>query len=621
MTNPWASRRASAPRHWYVRRLVFAVVVTVAGVTAFATASSASTSLNVTGTYSSVYHCQTGYCAGQDYPATTVFTQAQGSNIVFNGPNQGTLNGDTLTMHEGTTGYTFDIVLVFSPDGRSYSGTLKDSNNTSGIETGTLESAQNSTPTLTGTWNCCGAGGASVQNFIINGATGIAQFPGGSDFANLTATLVGNQATIVSTYTQSTYVATFKGTLSGSTLTGTWSSNANQTGTFTATLAGASTSTTTTTIPTTPGNTGSVGHSQVLPLAATLSTPGEIFHSMSHNLLNAAVTVGVIIFITFPANIFNRTFSANYDEILLIMARWRRRLRRLLTSSEPESDAAPATTSPSPVDETPGKVTPGNFALVLLLGAVLGGLLNPHFGLNRSSIEGIVATLIAFSVGAVLSWFVAKTFREHHQYPTLTYLQALPLGLLIAIICVLVSRMSHFEPGYLYGVVVGLSFAGSLKSNHNAHLTAIGIGSTLVVALAAWLAWIPVNHLALSHGTNAIIVVCDDVLGSIFVGGLVGSVISLIPIDLLPGKVIAQWHRGVWAVIFFIATFLLIEVELRPASGPTHPGHASLVTVVVLFLLFGGGTFWMRWYFERRTKTNESPSNAVAASVEETESS
>jgi len=63
-------------------------------------------------------------------------------------------------------------------------------------------------------------------------------------------------------------------------------------------------------------------------------------------------------------------------------------------------------------------------------------------------------------------------------------------------------------------------------------------------ALAAWFVCLLVNHLALSYGTNALIVVPDDVVRSIFVGGLGGSVISLIPNDLLPGKVIATWRRA-----------------------------------------------------------------------------
>lgn len=60
----------------------------------------ASTTLNVTGTYSSVYHCKTGWCAGQDFPATTVYRQAPGSSTVYDGTNAGTLNGNVLTIHE-----------------------------------------------------------------------------------------------------------------------------------------------------------------------------------------------------------------------------------------------------------------------------------------------------------------------------------------------------------------------------------------------------------------------------------------------------------------------------------------------------------------------------------------
>ena len=62
--------------------------------------ASASTSLNVSGTYSSTYHCKTGWCAGEDFPATTVLTQAPGSTTVYDGSNAGTLSGDTLTIHE-----------------------------------------------------------------------------------------------------------------------------------------------------------------------------------------------------------------------------------------------------------------------------------------------------------------------------------------------------------------------------------------------------------------------------------------------------------------------------------------------------------------------------------------
>ena len=117
-------------------------------------------------------------------------------------------------------------------------------------------------------------------------------------------------------------------------MTGTWKSNANQAGTFTMTLIGAAS------IHQTP----LAYQHNVMPIAATLGTPGEVFHSMGHNVVNAVITVGVILFITFPANIFNQTFSSHYEEIIVMWKRSRRRLRRRLhlrDHADDEPDTAP----------------------------------------------------------------------------------------------------------------------------------------------------------------------------------------------------------------------------------------------------------------------------------------
>jgi hypothetical protein len=393
------------------------------------------------------------------------------------------------------------------------------------------------------------------------------------------------------------------------------------------------------------------------PIASTLGTPGEIFHSFGHNLENAGITVAVILFITFPANMFNNTFSSNYGEIVLILAGWRRKIRRTVgLKDEPEeNDQASLTALPAPDNSTPvnskSPVTgsevivtpvpsvpgrnpdmPGHssrpwFFAVLALGGILGGLLNPHFGLNSESVSGFGATLVSFVIGAALSWYITKVFRERHKYPTHTYLKALPLGLGVAAICVVISRATNFEPGYLYGIVVSIAFVESLEERHNAHLTVISTFSTLSVAILAWFAWIPMNHLAGLHPGNVPVALVDDVLGSIFVGGLVGTVIGLMPLEFMPGGALLKWRKDVWAVVFFVAMFLLVAVELNPDSGPTHHGGAPIVTAIVLFVGFGGSTWLMRRYFIKRAAVKEaSPALAAApaaigpASVPEPES-
>jgi hypothetical protein len=178
---------------------------------------------------------------------------------------------------------------------------------------------------------------------------------------------------------------------------------------------------------------------------------------------------------------------------------------------------------------------------------------------------------------------------------------------------VIISRASNFEPGYLYGVVVSIAFVESLEDRHNAHLTVIATFSTLIVALLAWFAWVPVNHLALNHSGNIPIAILDDVLGSIFVGGLVGTVVGMLPLEFMPGGTLLRWRKDVWVIVFFIALFLLVEVELNPASGPTHHGGAPIVTVIVLFVGFGGSTWLMRRYFAKRAAA-KSVAPALAAS-------
>jgi hypothetical protein len=99
-------------------------------------------------------------------------------------------------------------------------------------------------------------------------------------------------------------------------------------------------------------------------------------------------------------------------------------------------------------------------------------------------------------------------------------------------------------------------------------------------------------------------VILDDLLASLFVGGLVGSVINLIPVRFMPGHALASWHRGAWMAVFGVAAFGMTEIVLFP-SLHNHAGHAPLATIIVLFVLFGGGSLAFREYFSRRTKRLE----------------
>jgi hypothetical protein len=97
---------------------------------------------------------------------------------------------------------------------------------------------------ITGTWSCCGSGGAGTQTWTISESasgslSGSASSSGGT-FASISGSVSGDSVRIVTTYNSFDpgYVATFTGTVSadGTTMSGDWESNQSQSGTWTASL-------------------------------------------------------------------------------------------------------------------------------------------------------------------------------------------------------------------------------------------------------------------------------------------------------------------------------------------------------------------------------------------------
>ena len=349
-----------------------------------------------------------------------------------------------------------------------------------------------------------------------------------------------------------------------------------------------------------------------------LPTPAEAFSSPGRIVASAAISIAALLFITFPANLFNKTFEENYD---VIAAWWEPRLRRfrrkpsngsadageLATENAAQAADAPAMSAAGSVTATAAvpKDDRVKFALVVVAGAIFGGLLNPKFGANSASVNSFVATLLSVILGTAVGTAVGFLYRRRKKYDVTRHFEALPAGLAIAALCVVLSRLSNFQPGYLYGVVCGVAFAGTLAKNENGHLVALGHLATIAVAVVAWFGWVPVNHAALHHPGVFPLVILDDLLASLFVGGLVGSVINLIPVRFMPGHTLASWHRGAWMAVFGVAAFGMTEIVLFP-SRHNHAGHAPLVTIIVLFVVFGGGSLAFREYFSRRERRLES---------------
>ncbi|HEY7600832.1 MAG TPA: hypothetical protein VH741_12965, partial [Candidatus Limnocylindrales bacterium] len=244
------------------------------------------------------------------------------------------------------------------------------------------------------------------------------------------------------------------------------------------------------------------------PFRASVPSPTAISLDPVVVAQSALVTAGVILLIPFPSAIFNETVEANYAQISGAVARLRAALgragrslaagvRRRIgpPSAAPAADAA-ATTQPRRrwPWQVPGRdfwVTPQGMLLFLLPSALIYSFLDPTFGLRVESLATTLGLLVGLALAlaayAIPLWLYARARRVP------VVLKALPVTLLVGIFFVVVSRIASFEPGYVYGLVIGALFASAATDEQQGRAEAVGAAGALVAAAIAWLALLVVR--------------------------------------------------------------------------------------------------------------------------------
>ena len=344
-------------------------------------------------------------------------------------------------------------------------------------------------------------------------------------------------------------------------------------------------------------------------VATALATPSEAFSSIPKTLENAAITLGAIAFITFPAQLFNSTLDENYDEIIAI---WRRFMWRLWRKRRTAVKRASAEGG-EPSSTATKKRELVTFASVVLVGSLVGGFRDPNFGINLASMANFLGTAVSICSLIAAPAFAATGYRRIRGKPTHFTWRALPAGIAIAVASVLISRITHFEPGYLYGLVCGVAFAHRLAKVEEAHVVTCESLATLAIAVLAWIIFVPVDRAALGPGSNFGIALVDDFLACVFVGGLVGLAIGMLPLKFLPGGTLYEWKRGIWALMITVSMFGIVAIMLRPSSAPEKPGNSPLVTTIVLFGVFGLSSVAFRQYFAHRRGPDDEESRVTAS--------
>jgi len=236
---------------------------------------------------------------------------------------------------------------------------------------------------------------------------------------------------------------------------------------------------------------------------------------------------------------------------------------------------------------------------ILGLTALVYGFAEPGFGFNDKSLV-LVASLV-FGVGAVTytySGSQALLCNRNHGIPS--GVKLFPVGLAVAVLCVLVSRVENFQPGIIYGFIASFAVFGAatLDRRQLGQLVFIPGVILLAVCILAWFLVGPFRELAQDHSDSWLAAVPEGVAAAIFVGGLEGIFFNMIPLEFMDGKKLWDWNKAAWVGMASVTAFLFWHVLLNTedsyfsALQRTTPLTAILLIGICMALTLAVWTFF-----------------------------
>jgi hypothetical protein len=240
---------------------------------------------------------------------------------------------------------------------------------------------------------------------------------------------------------------------------------------------------------------------------------------------------------------------------------------------------------------------PIRILFILALTGLVYGFLSPDFRLDAGSVvlfSSIIAgtgfvTLLTEGGGAFLA-----SRRFHAPASVRLYIAAV----LIAIVCVGLSRLMDFQPGLMYGFIASnvIAVSAVLDLRREAYLILIPTLGLLAVSLMAWLL-LPFFGPAGGATGAWWQVLLQAALVTIFVAGIEGAFYAMIPITFMDGATVFEWSKGVWAGVFGTATFLFWHLLLNQNDAYLAALSQTRVKVALGLVLLYGGLTMATWLF------------------------
>jgi hypothetical protein len=204
--------------------------------------------------------------------------------------------------------------------------------------------------------------------------------------------------------------------------------------------------------------------------------------------------------------------------------------------------------------------------IVLLFAALLYMFQEPGFGFNDRTLVMLVSILL--SVAFLTYAFDGLQVLLAKSQGVNAVLKLFPVGVLIAAVCLALTRVGGIHPGLIYGfiaasVVVGERQLSKDQEGFNVFVPAMLL---LLVSLGVWLLLDPLRDLA-EDNESWIAAVPEAVAVGIFVGAVSGIFMQMIPMKFMDGYKLIKWSKLAWALTAGLAAFLFWHVMINTSRS------------------------------------------------------
>ena len=345
----------------------------------------------------------------------------------------------------------------------------------------------------------------------------------------------------------------------------------------------------------------------------SIGTPDQFTFDPNVVVTNLFLTILVILLFGLTSAVFNSTIDENRGDIAAFFARLGGRFA-FIGAPVGRLDRALKKTGDHNRMATIGRV-----AIVLGLSGLIYGFLSPDFGLNQQSVFLFIALVIGLGFATYLQEG-GTTFLAVRRYRADSSVRLFGAGIIVAIVCVLASRVAGLHPGFVYGFVASsvLLTPIALERRAAANLVILPSVALLVASVLAWMAMGPL-HVAVQQDASWTNVLAETIAAAIFVGGLEGVFYSMIPLTFMDGAVVWQWSRVAWILLFGAATFLFWQLVINQYAAYLEAFKQPTILAILLILAVYGTLTTVTWlYFRYRHSRDgdQDPDDAAGGGVQ-----